>query len=255
MNIDYDELRNKVIGCTIPKPSSGTLSGHAAGEPFDKCVYSVLKEQYRENTFRQYEYLNDLFSKNPTAKGYEKRMALFPSSIISFLLARGKDATKKWSLTKQFEEKQNDTADILMVKDDFYNLIDVKTRNISKSSQAPNIISSYKLAQLCAKMIDTEKYDNFSIDYFEIDWALDGKLLRCTDAHHACLFNCDPEKLYINWASGMQIQFHVCDADQSFEGSRAVWAELYLKHFVEAAEERIKYMREKYINAFESYLL
>jgi len=52
-----------------------------------------------------------------------------------------------------FDEKQNDTADILVVKDDFYEIIDIKTRNISKSAQPPNIISAFKLAQVCAKML------------------------------------------------------------------------------------------------------
>lgn len=68
-----------------------------------------------------------------------------------FLLSRGKAATENWSIENLFEEKQNDTADILLVKDQFYELLDVKTRNISKSAQAPNIISAYKLAQTCAK--------------------------------------------------------------------------------------------------------
>jgi len=56
------------------------------------------------------------------------------------------------------------------VKNDFYEIIDVKTRNISKSAQPPNIISSFKLAQLCTKMLDNNELDNFTINYFEIDW-------------------------------------------------------------------------------------
>lgn len=27
------------------KSTAGTLSGHAAGEPFEKCVYHILKER------------------------------------------------------------------------------------------------------------------------------------------------------------------------------------------------------------------
>lgn len=32
MNIDYLKLINSVKGTSVPKPLSGTLSGHAAGE-------------------------------------------------------------------------------------------------------------------------------------------------------------------------------------------------------------------------------
>ncbi len=46
---------------------------------------------------------------------------------------------------------------MLVVKDEFFDIIDIKTRNISKKAQAPNIISSYKLAQVCAKMIDNTR--------------------------------------------------------------------------------------------------
>ncbi len=36
--VNYKELENKIIGSSVPKPVSGTLSGHAAGEPFDKHI-------------------------------------------------------------------------------------------------------------------------------------------------------------------------------------------------------------------------
>lgn len=41
------------------RASVGTLSGHAAGEPFEKSVYRKLKEMYPNRIFKQYEYLND----------------------------------------------------------------------------------------------------------------------------------------------------------------------------------------------------
>ncbi|GHT26340.1 hypothetical protein AGMMS4957_21820 [Bacteroidia bacterium] len=154
-----------------------------------------------------------------------------------------------------FDEKQNDTADILVVKDSFYELIDIKTRNISKSAQPPNIISTYKLAQLCAKMIDNNEFDNFTINYFEIDWLLENDKLVCKDAHWGCLFNANPENLYINWAVAMQIQFHVCDLDQTFKGTRKEWAKAYLKHFVSQAKKRADDMITKFVQPFEKYLI
>jgi type II restriction enzyme len=73
MNVNYIDLIKVVKGTSIPKPISGTLSGHSAGEPFDKHVYDAIKKQLPEHTFRQYEYLNDLYSKNPNIIGFEAR--------------------------------------------------------------------------------------------------------------------------------------------------------------------------------------
>jgi Restriction endonuclease HincII len=77
MSVNYKLLIKKIIRTSIPKPLSGTLSGHAAGEPFDKHVYDVIKKQYPKNTFRQYEYLNDLYSKNAEIIGVKARQELF----------------------------------------------------------------------------------------------------------------------------------------------------------------------------------
>jgi type II restriction enzyme len=254
MMVNYQNLIKRIKGTSVAKPISGTLSGHAAGEPFDKHVYAAIKEQFSKNTFRQYEYLNDLYSKNPDIIGFDARQELFNSPTVLFLLSRGKNATDKWSIENPFEEKQNDTADILVVKDKFYELIDIKTRNISKSAQPPNIISAYKLAQLCAKMLDNREFDNFTINYFEIDWLLENDKLICKDAHFGCLFNANPADLYINWAAAMQIQFHVCDLDQTFNGTREQWAKKYLKHFVTQAKKRADDMITKFVKPFEKYI-
>jgi Restriction endonuclease HincII len=254
MNVNYQELKNKVKGTSVPKPLSGTLSGHAAGEPFDKHVYSEIKKQLPNNTFRQYEYLNDLYSKNAETIGVKARQELFDSPSVLFLLSRGKEATKKWSLENPFDEKQDDTADILVVKDGFYEIIDIKTRNLSKAAQAPNIISSFKLAQMCAIMIDNKEFNDLSINYFEVDWVLEDEKLVCKDAHFVSLFKSTPDNLYINWAAAMQIQFHVCNLDQDFKGTIEHWAKEYLKHFVTQVYRRSEYMIEKYAKPFEKYI-
>lgn len=254
MIVDYTKLAQNIIGTSVPKPVSGTLSGHAAGEPFDRHVYSEIKKQFPENTFRQYEYLNDLFSKNPKVIGFEARQALFNSPTVLFLLSRGKNATDKWSIENPFDEKQNDTADILVVKENFYEIIDIKTRNISKLAQPPNIISAFKLAQVCAKMLDNKEFDNFTINYFEIDWLLNNDKLVCSDTHFACLFKAQPNELYINWAAAMQIQFHVRDLDQTYNGTMENWAKSYLKHFVSQAKKRADDMIKKFVKPFEKYI-
>lgn len=254
MLVNYDKLKKAVINTSVPKPLSGTLSGHSAGEPFDKHVYSEIKKQFPDKTFRQYEYLNYLFTKNPTVVGIEARHNLFNSPTVMFLLSRGKNATDKWSIENPFEEKQNDTADILVVDEGKYEIIDVKTRNLSKTAQSPNIISAYKLAQVCAKMLDNEEFDNFTITYFEIDWDLSDEKLICKDAHYAELFKAKPENLYINWAAAMQIQFHVSDLEQDFSGDRKEWARSYLKHFVTQAKKRANDMITKFVKPFEKYI-
>jgi len=252
--VNYEELKKEIIATSVPKPLSGTLSGHAAGEPFDKHVYSQIKIKFPDETFRQYEYLNYLYSKNSDKIGFKARQTLFNSPTVMFLLSRGKDVTDKWSIENQFEEKQNDTADMLVVKDEFFDIIDIKTRNISKKAQAPNIISSYKLAQVCAKMIDNKEFDTFTINYFEIDWLLEYDKLVCKDAHLANLFKAKPDDLYINWASGMQIQFHVSDLEQNFSGTMEEWAKEYLIHFVTQAKKRANSMIIKFVKPFEKYI-
>jgi len=252
--VNYENLKTKIKGTSVPKPISGTLSGHAAGEPFDKHVYSELKKIFPNKTYRQYEYLNDLFRKNPKVITLKERFNLFNSPSVMFLLSRGKAATRTWSIENLFEEKQNDTADILVVNNGFYEIIDIKTRNISKSAQAPNIISALKLAQLCATMIDNKEFDNLSINYFEIDWLLENDLLICKDAHHINLFKTVPKSLYINWAAAMQIQFHVCDVEEEFNGTIEEWTKFYLKHFIAQVYRRSAYMIEKYAKPFEKYI-
>lgn len=254
MYVNYKKLITNLKGTFVPKPLSGTLSGHSAGEPFDKHVYNEIKRQLPKNSFRQYEYLNDLYSKNPKIIGVKARQALFNSPSILFLLSRGKEATKKWSLENPFDEKQDDTADILVVKKGFYEIIDIKTRNLSKSAQAPNIISSYKLAQLCSIMLDNKEFNNLSINYLELDWLLEKNKLVCNEAHYVELFKALPENLYINWAAAMQIQFHVCNLDQDFKGTIKEWTKAYLKHFVNQVYRRSEYMIEKYAKPFERYI-
>lgn len=39
MFVNYANLKSKIIGTSVQKPYSGTLSGHAAGEPFMNFTY------------------------------------------------------------------------------------------------------------------------------------------------------------------------------------------------------------------------
>ena len=60
--VDFEKITQQMKGKVVDRPNSasaGTLSGHAAGEPFEKCVLGVLREQYPKKILKQYEFLND----------------------------------------------------------------------------------------------------------------------------------------------------------------------------------------------------
>lgn len=255
VKIDFKSIKDRLIGAKVEKPRSGTLSGHAAGEPFDKFVYNELQNLYgKHKVFRQFEYLNDLYRKNPTIIDHKEKLKLIESPTAFFLLNRGESATKRWRDDNPFEEKQDDTADILISDKNDYQLIDIKTRNLSKDAQPPNIISSNKLAWVCKFIIDNKEYDNISIIYIGLDWELKGDYLVCNDAHLAEMFKITPSKLYINWAAAMQIQFHVSNVDQFYKGTIEDWAYSYLQYYVQDVYRRTTYMIEKYAKPFEKYL-
>lgn len=88
-----------------------------------------------------------------------------------------------------------------------------------------------------------------------MDWIEDGEMLKSTNVYHGDLFKANPVTLYINWAAAMQIQFHVCDLDKSWQGTREEWARCYLKAFVASAEQRCEKMRDMYITPFVKYIV
>ncbi|MBP3483057.1 MAG: HincII family type II restriction endonuclease [Alistipes sp.] len=256
-NISYVKILSWLENKEVDRPNAadnGTLSGHAAGEPFEKLVYRHLKELYPNNVYKQYEFLNDLYRRNPESITIKDRQALFNSPVALFLLSRGDAATRDWDIQNVFEEKQNDTADILFHKNEYFELIDVKTRNISKAAQAPNIISAYKVAQMCAIILDNQDFDTVGINYVEVDWLPKEDKLVCTQAHYGNLFKATPNTLYINWAAAMQIQFHVSELDQTYTGTLEEWAKAYLKMFVASAEHRCDIMYKKYVKPFKKYV-
>jgi hypothetical protein len=251
VNINIQSLVEDLVNTTVQKPVSGTLSGHAAGEPFDKHVFQFVKKLYANETFRQYEYLNKIFTENPKVLSIENRLSLLKPKSVAFLLGRGKAATAGWTPAILFDEKQNDTADILVVRNGFFNIIDVKTSSNEKSGQPPNIISAYKLAKMCAIMLEEKKFDSHDITYVGLNWKLAGNNLECTAATIRELFKTNPEKLYINWAAAMQVQFHVIGLDQSYTGTVQQWCQCYLRTFVNQAANRAKTMVEKFVKPFE----
>jgi type II restriction enzyme len=121
------------------------------------------------------------------------------------------------------------------------------------SAQPPNTIPVFKLAQVCAKLMDNKEFGNFTTNYSEVDWKLENDKLVCKEAHFACLFKAPPEQLCINWAAATQFQFHACDLDQTLSENAAIWAKNHLKHFVKQTKKRADDMVEKFVKPFEKY--
>lgn len=248
--MDITFLETDLINTKVDKPLSGTLSGHAAGEPFDKYVETLLKAK-SQNVFRQYEYLNNLYTANISKISFEDRANLIPYKSVQYLLNRGKKTTIEWTKSNIFEEKQNDTADILAIESNFFQILDVKTKNLSKKAMQPNIISALKLAEACKLILEFKEDKVFNITYIGIDWQEEGKYLVCKKAYVRELFKCPPAMLYINWSAALQIQFHVDELNQSYTGNINDWANDFLKHFVSKAKSRVAKMEKDWIKNYE----
>lgn len=148
---------------------------------------------------------------------------------------------RQWSKDNLFEEKQDDTADILVLASDepdlsipTVHLIDVKSRSLDKRGQPQNIISAKKVAEMCADMLDSDSYDSHDITYVGVDWKLDADRLVAGLCNVAELFKVPPDELYINWTAATQIQFHVESIDQGFDGGVEAWCRQYIRHFIES---------------------
>ena len=253
MGIDYNKITKALVGTSVARPNkTGTLSGHAAGEPFSVVLYETLKKDYPTTVFKQYEYLNKLFLTSPYKS---PKSLLIPSPTARFLLSdKNESAFLKWTPSKLLEEKQNDTADMLYVENGFFDIIDAKTTQIKKNAQPPNIISAFKVANMCATMIKYKDFDSVDIHYVSMDWIENGGNLQCVGSTYKSLFKIIPEELYINWSAALQIQFHPQTVKQDFNGSKQEWAKLYLGHFVKSAEKRIGKMRKDFVDEFTPYL-
>jgi type II restriction enzyme len=242
----------ELINSNINKPI-GQLSGHNAGEPFCDKIYDFLKIRYPQKIYKQFEYLNSLYKKNLNAKTIEEKKKLL-SPTIEFMISRGISTTQNWSVDNQFLDKQNDTADIIYVEKNKFNILDVKTTNIDKLAQPPNIISSLKLANICKSLLTNEDDEKLEINYIGIHWKQKKETLNIVKINVIDLFKITPSNLYINWAAALQIQFHISKVDQNFASKKKDWAKEYLKNFVDSAKRRIIKQKKDYVDVFLPFI-
>jgi type II restriction enzyme len=232
-------------GQKVSKPAGSTLAGHAAGLPFEDLIHSKLVETYDGRTLRHYEALNRVLLDNPGASTYEERLALMGDPPIQYLLARGKATMTNWSPTDQFKVKQDDTAESIIfpnktcdLRSDRLLLIDVKTQDVDKKAQAPNIMSAGKLATACVLALECNAVP-FEIIYTGVKWRQVEDALECIEVKAISLLKIKPDSLYINWVAAQQLQFHPFEVDQSYTKSPKEWCLAYIETFCNQLEKRV----------------
>lgn len=236
-----------LVGESVKRPP-GTLSGHAAGLPFEKLVHSRLVKALPERTFRHFELLNMVFEAHPECVTSDDRRKLLGSPELQFLLQRGDAATEAWSVENPFVEKQNDTAETVILPKKGWRvetqngepvtLVDVKTQNTSLKAQPPNIISAKKLVKACRLAIDHKTEQPFDFVYVGVKWLEKSDLLICRDVCVVSLMRARPSDLYINWAAATQIQFQPSELDQTYTLSALEWCRGFIETYTSQLERR-----------------
>jgi hypothetical protein len=244
-----------LVGSEVARPP-GPLSGHNSGLPFEQLIHGHLERAFPGRAYRHFELLNRVLEANPKASGASERISLLGPPSIQHLLARGDRPMSQWSSKSKFDEKQNDTAETVILADANLQtlalpitLIDVKTQDAGKCAQPPNIISAEKVADACLRAISESPSCSprlaFDIVYVSVKWTASKTHLRCESLRVISLVKIPPTDCYINWVAAQQIQFQPDTISQSFAGSGIEWARAYLKHFVASLEARINKQRDR----------
>lgn len=256
---ELDTVMKSLLGKSVAKPAGSTLAGHASGLPFEDLIHSRLLQEYPGRVLRQFEALNKNLFDHPIANTYEERLSLIGSPAVQYLVRRGVAAMKGWTPSTPFDVKQDDTAESIIfpttacdLNSDRVILLDVKTQDVDKKAQAPNIISADKIARASVLALTAKKPVPFEIVYAGVKWERVGDNMKCVGATAISMMKITPP-LYINWVAAQQIQFHPFEVDQSFPGSREEWCVAYVKNFCKSLGERIKKEEER-LKFFESAL-
>jgi len=244
--LDIERVASQLVGQSVPRPN-GTLAGHSAALPFEKVVHLELSKVFGKRAFRQFELLNHLLASNKSIVTAEGRRSLLGTRSLQKLISRGKEAMSDWTIEQQFEEKQNDTAESIILpglKTTLVGvspivLIDVKSKAVEKRGQPPNIISADKVANICKSVIEDNDASAFFIVYIAVGWEERLAELVCSKTNVVQLNRISPESLYINWVAAQQIQFDPFDVDQSYRGNVVSWAKAYLVTYCEQLEKRV----------------
>lgn len=256
---ELDKVMQTLVGKSVDKPAGSTLAGHASGLPFEDLIHNRLLAEYPGRVLRQYEALNKNLLDHPNASTYEERLDVMGSEAVQYLVRRGVAAMKAWSPQNLFEVKQDDTAESIIfpttdcaLSSDRVILLDVKTQDIDKKAQAPNIMSADKIARASVLALTAKKPVPFEIVYAGVKWQRAGDKLKCVEATAISMMKITPP-LYINWVAAQQIQFHPFEVDQTFPGTHEEWCVAYVENFCTSLGDRIKKEEER-LKFFQSAL-
>lgn len=244
-----------LVGRTFDKPSTGA-SGHAIGTPVEDMVANHLKEAYGDQGHLPHEMLNHILLANPEANTAEARRALLGNPARGRLLGRSDPTMAAVSVDNPIVASQNATADVCILNgpmDRFADchlvMIDVKSRKPGQRSGSGNMISSEKLGEaMHAMRTHHVNKTNFDLMYAHLsleDDPDDPTKFRVASVRAVDLFRIPPERLYINWVAGRQIQVDLTTIEQDYRGTRQEWAQAFLMHrltsyetFLSSAVER-----------------
>lgn len=231
------------------KPNQET-SGHRIAIPLEEEVYDALSKTYPGLAFKQHEALNDYLSET-VVQGRVPDGFVFGNEAVDSLVNPGKKALSNWP-EELVPGKQSDTADIVLFSDSALFdgssvfLIDVKSHDLGKSDQPPNIMSARKLAKVAEICLSKNIDPNFSLYYIDLGYRKKDTGVVVEDVRMVDMMKIPPldyngkgKPLYINWSAAIQVQFRLSEVSQDFELSQKDWLAIFMKNYTSQKRDRI----------------
>lgn len=244
---DYFENRGYI---DLNLKSNRETSGHTVATPLEEEVYDALSKAYPELTFKQHEAVNEYLSQT-VAQGRVPDGFVFGNEAVDYLVNPGKKALSSWP-EEMVPGRQSDTADMVLFSDSslFQGasvfLIDVKSHDLGKNSQPPNIMSARKLANLAEICLSKNIDPNFSMYYVDLGYRKKDAGVVVEDVRMVDMMKIPPldynnkgKPMYINWAAALQVQFRPSEVSQDFELSQKEWLAVFMKNYTSQKRDRI----------------
>lgn len=225
-------------------------SGHRIATPLEEEVYDALSKTYPGLAFKQHEAVNEYLSQAVTRDKVSDDF-IFGNEAIDYLVNPGKKALSHWP-EELVPGKQSDTADIVLFSDSSLFdgsaafLIDVKSHDLGKSDQPPNIMSARKLAKVAEICLSKNIDPNFSLYYIDLGYRKKDAGVVVEDVRMVDMMKIPPldyngkgKPLYINWSAAIQVQFRPSEVSQDFELSQKDWLAIFMKNYTSQKRDRI----------------
>ena len=225
-------------------------SGHRIATPLEEEVYDALSKTYPGLAFKQHEAVNEYLSET-VVQGRVPDGFVFGNEAVDSLVNPGKKALSNWP-EELVPGKQSDTADIVLFSDSSLFdgsavfLIDVKSHDLGKSDQPPNIMSARKLAKVAEICLSKNIDPNFSLYYIDLGYRKKDAGVVVEDVRMVDMMKIPPldyngkgKPLYINWSAAIQVQFRPSEVSQDFELSQKDWLAIFMKNYTSQKRDRI----------------